>query len=241
MAPVLPAEHAAWVWSVALSQDGKRLVTVRETTAILWDVAVGKQLQIFEGHRGMIMDVALSQDGKQVVTGSHDKTAILWEAASGKKLGTFQVQQPGEDSWVTCLALSVEGDQILTGSFDGTTLWETATGKKLHTFQGHTKMLTSVALSADGRHAWSSSYDGTTRLWDTKSGKELCSLLIFEGGKDWLIVTPEGFFDGSGGAWKRMSFRETGTPRVLEDDATKRKFHRPGLLGTLCRGEQPKP
>jgi WD40 repeat protein len=223
----------------ALSADGNHVVTADSDGATLWETATGKQLQTF--HHTMIFCVALSANGKKVLTVGLDPV-FLWAAASGERLGTFQVHQKGEDSWVTCLALSVQGDQILTGSFEGTTiLWETATGKKLHTFQGHTRMVSSVAFSANGRHAWSSSHDGTTRLWDTKSGKELCSLLIFEGGKDWLVVTPAGFFDGSPGGWKRLSFRDTGTAKVLEDGATKKKFYRPGLLGALCRGERLNP
>jgi WD40 repeat protein len=182
--------------------------------------------------------VALSAGGKRVVTGSWDGTAILWESATGKKLQTFQGSIPGFVS----VALSIEGDQVITGHGNGTAiLWETATGKKIHTFWGYGEGITSVALSADGRHAWTASNDGTTRLWDTATGKELCALLSLDDGEDWLVVTPEGFFDGSNGAWKLMAFRETGTLNVVDDDATRKKFYRPGLLGTLYRGEKPKP
>src|SRR5207237_1369722 len=79
-----------WVRSVAISADGKHIVTGAETTAILRAAVGGKKLATYEGHSGWVTSVAVSADGKHIVTGSWDKTAILWEAASGKKRHTFQ-------------------------------------------------------------------------------------------------------------------------------------------------------
>jgi WD40 repeat protein len=181
--------------------------------------------------------VAVSADGTKVVMGAYARTAVLWDTAADKPLQFLQ----GHDGKTTSVAISADGKQVVTGSYDQTEiLWDAATGKKLHTLQGHTAAVLGVALSADGKHAWTASFDGTTRLWDTASGKELCALLSFEAGKDWLVVTPEGFFDGSPGAGKRLAYRERGTNKVLNDDATRRKFYRPGLLGALYRGEEPK-
>lgn len=133
--PIHPTGHAREVTSVALSVDGKRLVTGSfDTTAILWEAASGKQLQTFQGHTGDVHGVALSADGKKMVTGSRDKTAILWEAATGKKLQTFQ----GHTDEVSSVALSADGKQVVTGSYDKTAiLWEAATGNKLQTFSAH--------------------------------------------------------------------------------------------------------
>jgi|SRR6516164_1750876 len=83
--------HTQWVMGVAISGDGKYVVTGSyDKTAILWEAASGKKLQSFRGHRGFINSVAISADGKFVVSGSDDRTAILWEAASGKKLQALQ-------------------------------------------------------------------------------------------------------------------------------------------------------
>src|SRR5438093_304353 len=89
--PVLPTRHTREVGSVALSADGKHVVTGSgDKTAILWDAANGKKLQTFKGHTNFIFSVVLSADGKHVITGSEDRTAILWETATGKQLQTFQ-------------------------------------------------------------------------------------------------------------------------------------------------------
>ena len=142
------------------------------------------------------------------------------------------------------VALSGDGKHVATGSRNGTAiLWPTAGGQKPQTFQGYnykdlpnvTADLLSVALSGDGKHLWTASKDGTARLWDPATGKERCRLYSFDAGKDWLVVTPEGFFDGSEGAWRFVAHRVPGTLKLVDDDATRKRFHRPGLLATVWK------
>jgi WD40 repeat protein len=164
----------------------------------------------------------------------------LWETATGKRLQTFE----GHTQPVLSVALSADGKQVLTGSEDRTAiLWDAAGGKKLWTFQGHRAEIIGVALSADGKQAWTSSlHDGRTRLWDAATGKELCTLLSL-GGNEWLVMSPDLYFDGSAGAWKHVEFRVAGGTAVWDDSdgKLKKKYHRPGLLATLLKGERPKP
>jgi WD40 repeat protein len=223
--------HTRAVTKVALSVDGKRLVTgSNDNTVFLWDTSNGKKVQTFQGHAHPITSVALSWDGKQLVTASWDQTTILWEASSGKKLRVFRGQ-------VWSVAMSADGNKVVTGSEDGTaTLWEVSTGKQRLTFRGHSSPVRSVALSTDGRYLWTASDDGTTRLWDALSGKELCRLLSLDAGKDWLVVSPDGFFDGSKGGWRYISYRRPDTLQLIDDEATLRKFYRPGLMGLLLKG-----
>src|SRR6266404_4108610 len=86
---VIQLGHTGSVTSVALSGDGKHLLTGSEDrTAILWDSATGKQLQTFSGHPSWVTSVAISADGKFVVVASANET-LLWQAADGKKLQTI--------------------------------------------------------------------------------------------------------------------------------------------------------
>jgi hypothetical protein len=56
-------------------------------------------------------------------------------------------------------------------------------------------------------------------------------LYSLDAGQHRLVVTPDGLFDGS--AWKFVTYRTRGTLKLLDDDETRRRFHRPGLLGQL--------
>jgi WD40 repeat protein len=166
---ILPLGHTEPVSSVALSGDGKRVLTGSEdNTAILWDTETGKPVQTFTGHAGAVRSVALSGDRKRVLTGSDDNKAILWDATTAKPIQTL-----AEHTLPVCsVALSGDGNRVLTGSIDGKAiLWDTDTAQIIQTFQGHSGALVSVALSADGKRVLTGSSDKTAILWDTGSGE----------------------------------------------------------------------
>jgi WD40 repeat protein len=231
------AGHTGEVNSVALSGDGTRALTGSDDeTAILWDARSGDKLRTFAGHTSRVESVALSSDGRRALTGSWDKTAILWDAKTGDKLRTFA----GYADFVLSVALSSDGTYVLTGSAHEAILWDTRSGKKLRTFAGHTDRVYGVALSSDGTRVLTGSYDGTTRLWDPATGQELCALISLDAGRDWLVVTPDGLFDGSVNAPKYLAYRIRGTLDFVPLDKYLHRYYTPGLLGKLMAGQRPK-
>ena len=52
------------------------------------------------------------------------------------------------------------------------------------------------------------------------------------------MITPQGFFDGSKGAWLYVAYRNTGTLQVVNDEATLQRFYRPNLLGAVLTGKE---
>jgi len=81
----------------------------------------------------------------------------LWETESGKFVRSFERQE----SFVTSLAFSQDGNYIVSGSYDKTIkLWETESGQLVRTFDlerddGITKII--VAFSPDGKYIVSGS------------------------------------------------------------------------------------
>ncbi|KAM3066213.1 hypothetical protein ACMFMG_012117 [Clarireedia jacksonii] len=90
----------------------------------------------------------------------------------------------GHTSWVSSVAFSPNGKQIVSGSRDKTVrLWDTATGQQvLLALDTYTDSVRSVAFSPDGKQIVSGSRDKTVRLWDTATGQQV--LLVFEGHTD---------------------------------------------------------
>jgi WD40 repeat protein len=75
----------------ALSADGLWLATGDWYGKLtLWDVATGKRLGEWEGHRDSITSIAFASPGR-VLTGSADLTALLWDLNPRK--------QPGKPVW----------------------------------------------------------------------------------------------------------------------------------------------
>ena len=67
------------VWSVAISPDGKYIVSgSQDKTLKLWEAGNGRLVRTFEGHNDSVYSVAFSPDGKNIVSGAFDKTIKLW-------------------------------------------------------------------------------------------------------------------------------------------------------------------
>jgi len=67
------------VIAVAFSLDGKWLATGgADRTVRLWDVASGKNIRTFQGHRMSVTAVEFSPDGQWVASSSLDRTIRLW-------------------------------------------------------------------------------------------------------------------------------------------------------------------
>jgi RNA polymerase sigma factor (sigma-70 family) len=65
--------------ALAFSPDGRRLAGGGRWTVRVWDVATGKEVGHFEGHRGQVTAVAFSPDGRRLASASEDSTALVWE------------------------------------------------------------------------------------------------------------------------------------------------------------------
>jgi WD40 repeat protein len=104
-----PVGPACW------SPDGRHALTCHgDGTAVVWDLAAGKEVRVLKGHAGAVLCGGFTPDGRRVLTGGADKTARLWDVASGKELARFEDHE-GE---VTALACSPGGRRLVTGCAD---------------------------------------------------------------------------------------------------------------------------
>jgi WD40 repeat protein len=165
--------HTNGVWSVAVSADGKRVLTSGEDKTLrLWDAYTGQQLRIFEGHTQRVLGAALSPDGKHVLSGCDDRTVRLWDAITGKEID----KMTGQDDQAVSVVFGPQGKAISGGGNGTMYFWDLNTGRKAGVFTGHTGQARSVAYSDKARLAVTCSWDRSIRLWDLKTGKEVRTL-----------------------------------------------------------------
>jgi WD40 repeat protein len=164
--------------------------------------------------------------------------AMLWDTESMTKLQTFQ----RHSDEICAIAISHDGTRVLTGSNDNTAiLWDGKTAQKTQIFKGHSDTVTAVALDDDGKRVFTASDDGTVRIWDVTSGAELCRLVTLNQGKDWLVATPDGRYDGTPDAAKMVKLRIEGQPGLAPLEKSAKELFRPGLLASIWNGKPDSP
>jgi tetratricopeptide (TPR) repeat protein len=99
----------SWVWSVAVSADGRRALSGGTDKAVcLWDVARGKLLRRLGGISQSVYAVAISPDGRRALSASGENTIPLWDLENGKVIRRFT----GHTGWVgtVCFLANGRGD-----------------------------------------------------------------------------------------------------------------------------------
>jgi WD40 repeat protein len=72
--------HAQWVRALAVSPDGRVLVSGSEDQTIkLWELTTGRHFRTLTGHSGGVRGIAFSPDGRRFATASWDRTVKIWE------------------------------------------------------------------------------------------------------------------------------------------------------------------
>ncbi len=160
----------------------------------------------------------------------------VWDVQTGTELRSLE----GHKNFVNALAFSRDGRMLASGCYDSTIkLWDLATGSELRTLKGHVGSIAALDFSADGRFVVSGSEDGSARLWNTQSGEMLATLVSLNKGDDWLVVTPDGLFDGSPGGWNQILWRfSPNTFDVSPVEIFFNEYFHPGLLPDILAGKK---
>jgi WD40 repeat protein/uncharacterized caspase-like protein len=163
---------------------------------------------------------------------------VLWDVASGNEIGALK----GHGKGVTQVAFSRDGRLLASGSTDNTIkIWDVSTRHELRTLSGHSANVDSIDFSPDSSLLASTSQDGSTFLWDANTGEHLLTLISLDDGGEWMVVTPEGLFDGTPASWNQILWRyNQDTFNVAPIEWFFNEFYYPGLLADIFAGKRPK-
>jgi WD40 repeat protein len=158
--------HTGFATRVALSPDGRFILSDTGGAMRLWDAVTGKPVRIFIGHGLRVRDVAFSADGRVGIANAGGGLK-LWDVATGKELRRF-----GKSAWGSAVAFTPDSRFVLSGTHGDfeRQMMDDPAGR-------------SVAVSPDGRLALSASGWSLT-VWDATLGKEVRSFGATDGAKD---------------------------------------------------------
>ncbi|KAJ7793388.1 chromatin associated protein [Mycena olivaceomarginata] len=181
------AKGDAGVTSVAISPDGQYVVAGSLDAIVrIWNVVTGTLVDSLRGHRDSVYSVVFTPDGRGVVSGSLDKTLKYWdltalltrpmnpledgESACGKddnaakKVGPCTNNFTGHKDYVLSVAVSHDGQWIVSGSRDrGVLFWDRG-GVVQSILQGHKNSVISIDLSPTENLLVTGSGDNLARI-----------------------------------------------------------------------------
>ncbi|MCA1634115.1 MAG: caspase family protein [Acidobacteria bacterium] len=173
-----------------------------------------------------------------------ERSILVFETATGRRAGRFPINDDEQSGAVTTLAMSADKRLLAAGYASKVDIFEIATGRTLRTLP-HAGRITSLTFSPDGRFLVALGESNDKHIWDASSGEKLATLVnlagSFGGGGDWLVVTPDGLFDGSPAAWGQLLWQFGGdTFDVSPAETFFNEFYYPGLLAEVMAGRRPR-
>ena len=214
----------------------------------LYDGQSDKRLRELDGGKapamGVVPAAGFSFDGKLIaMTGFEQKerSILIYETGTGRKVTSFKINDDELSGAVTTLSLSADGRLLAAGYGTKIDIFEVASGKTVRTLP-YAGRIVSLSFNPDGHFLVALGENNDKHLWDASSGEKLATLVNLGGsGGDWLVVSPDGLFDGSPSAWKQILWQFGGnTFDVTPAETFFNEFYYPGLLAELMAGKKPR-
>jgi hypothetical protein len=162
--------HTGEVWGVAISPDGRRLVSAgRDKTIRQWETATGKQLSCWEGCAGLFWKVAFTPDGRSILAAGPDRTVRLWDTETGQQRQRFEGHRDAMDAVAVCSDLG----RVFSASRDGTCrIWDVRTGEEIGRCGKGPLWVYALAVSAKGDRALFAAANNVVCVWDVEQGRD---------------------------------------------------------------------
>jgi len=197
-----------------------------------WEKDSKQKFRSLVGHTKTISDIEFSTDQKTMVTSSWDGKIKVWDVLTGMIISKMS----DNNSPVYSVCYSNTPNEIISGgSSNLIQFWDSKTGQLKQSLKGHTSAITDIKLTADGKYMVSSASNGEVIVWDFKTKQEIYTYLQINQ-TDWLVKTPNGYFDGSANALSLVNY--VSGVDVMSINALFDKYYTPNLVTRLMAGDQ---
>jgi WD40 repeat protein len=162
--PLAYAGHDGWTFALAVSADGRTLLTGGTDGRLIWWSATAesgaspgktkadrpagdkpteapKPVRVVDAHRGWIRSLAVSPDGALLASCGNDRKVRVWSMLDGR----MRLDLPGHERPVYRVAFTPDGKGLVSGDLLGLVIhWDLPPGKearrldagKLHLYEG---------------------------------------------------------------------------------------------------------
>lgn len=222
----------AQVNQLAISNDGKWIaagLSAAKPSFRVWSTGTKQQTTLAEERVTYgAQPPAFSPDSTLLATFVQGESLVIWTVGTWQEVRRWKLAGNGRS-----LAFAPVGATLAVADDAGVALWNPLTGQRLRTFAAPDSGLSeAVAWSPDAKYIASSGDDGVVRFWEAATARLVATLYLFADMEDWILVAPDGLFDGTDRAVSRAIGWRQGH-RVTRDERLSRERRKKGLWSEL--------
>lgn len=195
-----PLEPHARIASVAIARDGGFLLSGEHRVVGLAASPINNRIVLLSTKTGReVRRIAVTSEPRAVQLSKDGKIAI----AAGEEIAMFEVatgrliRKMGDREAVWNMALSADEKRLVTSNLWRTTakIWDLQSGMVTQEISSSSAGYGRLIFSRDDRIVLGTS-DSSIKIWDAATG-DLVATCIAGADGEWVIATPEGFFNAS--------------------------------------------
>lgn len=188
--------------ALALSPDGKTLLSGHDNRISIWDVAARKNLTSLTPERLNVYGLAVSPDGKMFAAATGDYRqpteageVKLWDLDSGKLLHSVS----GDSTWFYDIAFTPDSGTLIIPDGRGRVRLLDVEKREVKADLRCGSRVRALALIRPGNLFATSAGDGQISIWETASGKRVAMYQGHDKATYTLTSSPDGTVLASGG------------------------------------------